>query len=181
MHLSLYFSLGVESRFGTSVGRLEWLEDENLWSLMGLDGQNLGQFKGVVATDKNIVSPRFTSVTGRPPPLGMHAPFKFFLTEACVDKSLQKFCVKTSSSFLSKDYLLGGILDKAYHFLWLVTLCMLFPVDGHIADIALLVNHLVEMLQKSSHSIYILHLCTIIRYHFLLKFNWMLKHGGNST
>ncbi|KAK9937584.1 hypothetical protein M0R45_014363 [Rubus argutus] len=62
---------GVESKFGMSVGRLEWLEDENLWSLMGLDGQNLGQFKGVVATDKNIVSPRFTSVTGRPPPLDL--------------------------------------------------------------------------------------------------------------
>lgn len=120
---------------------MEWLEDENLWSLMGLDGQNLGQFKGVVATDKNIVSPRFTSVTGRPPPLGMNALFKLFLTEACVDKSLQKFCVKTSFSFLSKDYLLGGFLDKAYDFLWLVTLCMLCPVDGHIADVALLVNH----------------------------------------
>ncbi|BFG28832.1 hypothetical protein CerSpe_151060 [Prunus speciosa] len=63
---------GVESKFGVSVGRLEWLEDENLWSLIGSDGQNLGQFKGVVATDKNIVSPRFTSVTGRPPPLDLN-------------------------------------------------------------------------------------------------------------
>ncbi|KAM5586604.1 hypothetical protein ABKV19_005502 [Rosa sericea] len=62
---------GVESKFGTSVGRLEWLEDQNLWSLIGLDGQNLGQFKGVVATDKNIVSPRFTSVTGKPLPLDL--------------------------------------------------------------------------------------------------------------
>ena len=53
------------------VGRMEWLESENLWSLTGLDGQNLGHFQGVVASDKNIVSPRFTSVTGRPPPLGM--------------------------------------------------------------------------------------------------------------
>ncbi|CAL8150480.1 unnamed protein product [Prunus armeniaca] len=63
---------GVESKFGVSVGRLEWLDDENLWSLIGLDGQNLGRFKGVVATDKNIVSPRFTSVTGRPPPLDLN-------------------------------------------------------------------------------------------------------------
>ncbi|KAL6283274.1 hypothetical protein ACE6H2_014203 [Prunus campanulata] len=63
---------GVESKFGVSVGRLEWLEGENLWSLIGSDGQNLGLFKGVVATDKNIVSPRFTSVTGRPPPLDLN-------------------------------------------------------------------------------------------------------------
>ncbi|KAL6201918.1 hypothetical protein ACLB2K_025630 [Fragaria x ananassa] len=62
---------GVESKFGTSVNRLEWLEDQNMWSLIGLDGQNLGQFKGVVATDKNIVSPRFTSGTGRQPPLDL--------------------------------------------------------------------------------------------------------------
>ncbi|CAN6688962.1 unnamed protein product [Malus baccata var. baccata] len=36
----------------------QWLEDENLWSLIGSDGQNLGQFKGVVARDKNLVSLR---------------------------------------------------------------------------------------------------------------------------
>ena len=54
-----------------SVGRIEWLEDEDSWSLIGLDGQFLGRFKGVVASDKNIVSPRFTDVTGRPPPLGI--------------------------------------------------------------------------------------------------------------
>uniref|UniRef100_A0A2N9IGI7 Amine oxidase domain-containing protein n=1 Tax=Fagus sylvatica TaxID=28930 RepID=A0A2N9IGI7_FAGSY len=62
---------GVESKFGVGVGRLEWLENENLWSLIGLDGQNLGHFQGVVASDKNIVSPRFTNVTGRPPPLDL--------------------------------------------------------------------------------------------------------------
>ena len=61
----------MESKFGVGVGRLEWLENENLWSLIGLDGQNLGHFQGVVASDKNIVSPRFTNVTGRPPPLGI--------------------------------------------------------------------------------------------------------------
>ncbi|GLT53927.1 hypothetical protein SLA2020_271610 [Shorea laevis] len=63
---------GVDSKFGVGVGRLEWLEDENLWSLVGLDGQNLGHFQGVVASDKNIVSPRFTNVTGRPPPLDLN-------------------------------------------------------------------------------------------------------------
>ncbi|POO03210.1 Amine oxidase [Trema orientale] len=62
---------GVEAKFGTSVGKLEWLQNEDLWMLTGLDGQNLGQFNGVVASDKNIVSPRFTSVTGRPPPLDL--------------------------------------------------------------------------------------------------------------
>lgn len=61
----------METKFGTSVGRLEWLHNEDLWMLTALDGQNLGHFNGVVASDKNIVSPRFTSVTGRPPPLGM--------------------------------------------------------------------------------------------------------------
>ncbi|XP_057485161.1 uncharacterized protein LOC130771557 isoform X2 [Actinidia eriantha] len=60
---------GVDRKFGVGVGRVEWLEDEDSWSLIGLDGQFLGRFKGVVASDKNIVSPRFTDVTGRPPPL----------------------------------------------------------------------------------------------------------------
>ncbi|KAK9275042.1 hypothetical protein L1049_022300 [Liquidambar formosana] len=63
---------GVESKFGVGVGRLEWLEDENLWSLTGLDGQNLGHFMGVVASDKNMVSPRITDVTGKAPPLDMN-------------------------------------------------------------------------------------------------------------
>ncbi|KAB2601965.1 hypothetical protein D8674_002970 [Pyrus ussuriensis x Pyrus communis] len=59
-------------QFGASVGGLESLEDENLWSLIGSDGQNLGQFKGVVATDKNLISLRFTSVTGRQPLLDLN-------------------------------------------------------------------------------------------------------------
>ena len=69
----LCFSAGVESKFGTGVGRLDWLEEENMWRLMGLDGQNLGLFKGVSVSDKNVLSSRFTSVTGRPPPLGVMA------------------------------------------------------------------------------------------------------------
>ncbi|KAB1216961.1 hypothetical protein CJ030_MR4G016026 [Morella rubra] len=63
---------GVESKFGVGVGKFEWLEEEKLWSLMGLDGENLGRFQGVIASDKNIVSPRITNVTGRPPPLGLN-------------------------------------------------------------------------------------------------------------
>lgn len=61
----------MESKFGVGVGRFEWLEDKNLWSVSGLDGQSLGQFNGAVASDKNVVSPRFRDVTGRPPPLGI--------------------------------------------------------------------------------------------------------------
>ncbi|KAL2331131.1 hypothetical protein Fmac_018712 [Flemingia macrophylla] len=63
---------GVESKFGVGVGRIEWLHDEKLWSLSGVDGQNLGQFKGLVASDKNIVSPRVAEVTGRLPPLDIN-------------------------------------------------------------------------------------------------------------
>ncbi|PIA30479.1 hypothetical protein AQUCO_05500032v1 [Aquilegia coerulea] len=60
---------GVEAKFGTTVGTLQWLEDKNLWSPNDLDGKTLGHFDAVVASDKNVVSPRFTAVTGRPPPL----------------------------------------------------------------------------------------------------------------
>ncbi|MED6211714.1 hypothetical protein PIB30_076332 [Stylosanthes scabra] len=60
---------GVESKFGVGIGKAEWLDDEKLWSLTAVDGQNLGHFKGLVASDKNIVSPRITEVTGRSPPL----------------------------------------------------------------------------------------------------------------
>lgn len=66
----LHFLSGVESKFATGIGRIEWLEKEKLWRVMGLDGRNHGQFEGVVASDKNIVSSRYTNVTGRPPPLG---------------------------------------------------------------------------------------------------------------
>ncbi|XP_047146911.1 renalase isoform X2 [Vigna umbellata] len=62
---------GVESKFGVGIGRIEWLHDDKEWSLTGVNGQNLGQFKGLVASDKNIVSPRITQVTGRLPLLGM--------------------------------------------------------------------------------------------------------------
>ncbi|XP_031281423.1 uncharacterized protein LOC116139921 isoform X1 [Pistacia vera] len=62
---------GVESKFGVGVGRLDWLDEKNLWSVMGLDGQSLGNFEGVVASDKNVVSARFRDVTGKPPPLDL--------------------------------------------------------------------------------------------------------------
>uniref|UniRef100_A0A7N0TJ64 Amine oxidase domain-containing protein n=1 Tax=Kalanchoe fedtschenkoi TaxID=63787 RepID=A0A7N0TJ64_KALFE len=56
---------GVDSKFGVGVGKMEWLNDENSWMLIGYDGSSLGQFSGVVASDKNLASPRL----GQPPPL----------------------------------------------------------------------------------------------------------------
>lgn len=67
--------LGVESRFGLGIGRVDWLEDDDVWSLTSMDGQDVGQFKGVVASDKNTFSSRFTHVTGKPPPIGINEVF----------------------------------------------------------------------------------------------------------
>ncbi|KAK9085872.1 hypothetical protein Sjap_026283 [Stephania japonica] len=60
---------GVEAKFGITVGKLNWLEDKHVWELIGFDGQNLGQFDGVAASDYYVVSPWFTDVTGKKPPL----------------------------------------------------------------------------------------------------------------
>ncbi|KAM3286912.1 renalase isoform X2 [Capsicum chacoense] len=62
---------GVESRFGVGVGKLEWSDNEDSWSLMGLNGESLGSFKGVVTSDKSTFSQRFTNVTGKPVPIDM--------------------------------------------------------------------------------------------------------------
>lgn len=62
--------VGVESRFGVGVGKLEWSDNEDSWSLMGLNGESLGSFKGVVTSDKSTFSQRFTNVTGKPVPIG---------------------------------------------------------------------------------------------------------------
>lgn len=61
----------MEAKFGTTVAKVDLLQDQGLWLLSGLDGQVLGQFDGIVATDKNISSPRFTGLTRRLPPLGL--------------------------------------------------------------------------------------------------------------
>lgn len=45
--------------------------DRKAWSLTSLDGQDVGHFTGVVATDKNTFLSRFTDVTGKPPPIGI--------------------------------------------------------------------------------------------------------------
>lgn len=62
---------GIKSMFGIGVGRLEWLDEKGSWLLTGVDGQFLGHFSGVVASDKNIVSQRFSNVTGKLPPLDL--------------------------------------------------------------------------------------------------------------
>lgn len=61
------------------VGRLEWLENEDSWSLTDVNGQDLGMFNGVVASDKSTFSQRFTQVTGKPPPLGISITNNFYL------------------------------------------------------------------------------------------------------
>lgn len=66
---------GIESKFGVMVGRLEWLENKDLWSLKDKDGQDLGEFNGVVTSDKSTFSQRFTQVTGKPPPLGIMSSY----------------------------------------------------------------------------------------------------------
>ncbi|KAJ8534388.1 hypothetical protein K7X08_016116 [Anisodus acutangulus] len=59
---------GVQSRFGVGVGRLD---NEDSWSLMGLNGESLDYFKGVMTSDKSTFSQRFTNVTGKPVPIDM--------------------------------------------------------------------------------------------------------------
>uniref|UniRef100_A0A0D9VZT7 Amine oxidase domain-containing protein n=1 Tax=Leersia perrieri TaxID=77586 RepID=A0A0D9VZT7_9ORYZ len=66
---SLCLEDGVVAKFGVTIGRMDWIQDKSSWSLSSLDGKDLGHFDYVVATDKNIASPRFAGLTGRPPPL----------------------------------------------------------------------------------------------------------------
>ncbi|KAL1566930.1 renalase-like isoform X1 [Salvia divinorum] len=62
---------GIETRFGHTIGRLDWLMDQKAWSLTRIDGQDVGHFMGVVATDKNTFLSRFTDVTGKQPPIDL--------------------------------------------------------------------------------------------------------------
>lgn len=78
-HLFCAF-LGVRANYGTGVGKLEWLEDGASWLLTGLDGQTLGHFEGVVASDKLITSPIFRGLMGQPPPLGRTAFLCIFMS-----------------------------------------------------------------------------------------------------
>lgn len=51
---------------------MEWAVDQKSFSLISLDGKFLGNFDGLVATDKLLASPGFTYITGQPPPLGKY-------------------------------------------------------------------------------------------------------------
>ncbi|KAJ1293324.1 hypothetical protein BS78_01G059300 [Paspalum vaginatum] len=68
---SLCLEDGVLAKFGVTVGRMDWLQDRSSWSLASLDGKDLGYFDYVVATDKNVASPSFSRLTGKPPPLDL--------------------------------------------------------------------------------------------------------------
>lgn len=60
---------GIQARYSVTVTSFDWKEDKNTWVLTDKNGQDLGEFWAVVATDKNLASPRFFSQTGFPPPL----------------------------------------------------------------------------------------------------------------
>ncbi|KAH9288468.1 hypothetical protein KI387_032585, partial [Taxus chinensis] len=60
---------GVEAKFGVTVAKLHWRKEDGIWDLRGLQDESIGQFDAVVASDKNLASPRFTVQTGLPPPL----------------------------------------------------------------------------------------------------------------
>ncbi|KAI3980295.1 hypothetical protein MKX01_001366 [Papaver californicum] len=60
---------GVEPKFGATVASVQWLEDKNLWSLIDLNGQALGDFDGLVASHNSIVN--LWPSTGRKSPLDL--------------------------------------------------------------------------------------------------------------
>ncbi|KAG8061098.1 hypothetical protein GUJ93_ZPchr0003g16989 [Zizania palustris] len=68
---SLCLDDGVVAKFGVTIGKMDWIQDRCSWSLASLDGRDLGNFDYIVATDKNIASPRFYGLTGRPPLLDL--------------------------------------------------------------------------------------------------------------
>nr|AAF79325.1 F14J16.31 [Arabidopsis thaliana] len=92
---------GVKSMFGTGIAKMEWLEEEIPWLLTDSKGENLGRFDGVVASDKNIVSPRFTQVTGLPPPLG----------KTCTNSVLLQLLFQCYITFISIHFYLLSYTD----------------------------------------------------------------------
>lgn len=60
---------GVEAKFGVTVAKVEWSREGGIWDLRGLQGESIGHYDAVVASDKNLASSRFTAQTGLPPPL----------------------------------------------------------------------------------------------------------------
>eukprot|EP00250_Pteridium_aquilinum_P021593 c25169_g3_i2 orf=177-1322(-) len=79
---------GVQAKFSVTVANLDWMEEQKLWTLADKEGKQLGEFWAVVATDKNLASPRFSIQNGIPPPL----------TGAGVPSIAEKVAGVTSSS-----------------------------------------------------------------------------------
>jgi hypothetical protein len=50
---------------------MEWEKEHRRWTVSGKDGQELGRFQAIIATDKNMASPRFSIQNKVPPPLGI--------------------------------------------------------------------------------------------------------------
>ncbi|KMS98089.1 hypothetical protein BVRB_4g096010 [Beta vulgaris subsp. vulgaris] len=115
---------GIESKFGTGVAKMEWAVDQNSWSLISLDGKFLGDFSGLVATDKILASPGFTYVTGHPPPLDMNlapqmasrleeVPFRsYFVLMLAFHEPLRSIPVK-GLSFINSAILSSAFCDSS--------------------------------------------------------------------
>ena len=54
---------------------MEWEKEHRRWTVSGKDGEELGQFQAVIATDKNMASPRFSIQNKVAPPLGIVSSF----------------------------------------------------------------------------------------------------------
>ncbi|KAL2943546.1 Renalase [Bienertia sinuspersici] len=115
---------GVESKFGIGVAKMEWATDRNSWSLISLDGRFLGDFGGLIATDKILASPGFTNLTGHPPPLDMNlapqlasrieqVPFRsYFVLMLAFSEPLQTISVK-GFSFKNSQVLTAAFCDSS--------------------------------------------------------------------
>jgi len=77
---------------------MEWV-DEKSWSLSSSKGQFLGNFDGVVVTDKILASPGFFYLTEHPPPLGMINYHVLSLDLYLLSTSLKLLELKKSYSF----------------------------------------------------------------------------------
>ncbi|XP_078437128.1 FAD/NAD(P)-binding oxidoreductase family protein isoform X2 [Wolffia australiana] len=60
---------GIQTKFQTTIGKLDWLEGMDSWLLSGSGGESLGYFDSVIVSDKSLFSSRHSTLTGRPPPL----------------------------------------------------------------------------------------------------------------
>lgn len=106
--------LGVETRFGQGIGRLDWLVDRNAWSLTSMDGNDAGQYMGVVATDKNTFLSRFTDVTGKQPPIGMSEYFGQTYTVLNTEFNLFTYLVKLFNQWFDSHYIYLAFLSFVY-------------------------------------------------------------------